>query len=1287
MKNLQKFISKLLTEKTSGLEFLYDVPFENIYSFCLEDENVFYINDKFWRSLGYSESEFPKSAIEIRNLIEPSDVIVSRDNVLRNLNEPTKTFEQVLRYKTKNGRYNWVHNIGKVINDEENNRKLLIGIHSKISETKQTEKLLAMCNEAAKIGYWYLDLKQNQVFWSAQTKRIHEVPFDYEPTLETAINFYKEGEHRDKITAVVNEAIANDKAFNVELLIITQNGNEKWVNSVGKPLFVDNECVQLYGIFQDIDQKVKERLALVESEKNQREILQSITDIIFKVDNSGIISELSDRWDKQLGYNAEEVIGKKITDFVHRKDIVLLMDFLNHATYSGKESESIQIRVKNVQDQWIWYNVSVRLRITLTGTVCGYQGVLTNIHHLKKTEDELERTKQFLERTNKVAKVGGWEFDVIKQKAIWTENFAKIHDVPFDKIKSTADFLHLYNKESKDKIKLYFNKSLEKPGVHDFFLKCQTPIGKIKWMRCNAISEFENNVCVKLYGILQDVTEIQKLNDDLFQSLQQLDSILMEMTEVVWSVKLPEKTMIFVTPSIEKLYGIPHEACMKDSYHWTWVIHPEDKHLIQKIIDRVDKDGHYQQKYRIIDGQGQIKWVENRGTIIYENGVAVRAHGITTDCTQQMIAEQTIKYELGIQNLLLNISSAFIKCDLNFLDNVINEALKEVGQFINADRSYLFMADLKKKTITNTHEWCRDGVSPQIQNLVELPILAFKEQFEKHINNEPYIVESIEVLEDTALKNHFKTQEIKSLFTIPIINQNELMGFIGFDYVLREHKRNDNEMKLLFFFAHLLYNQFDRKRRMIQLTVKEERYRNIIANMHLGILEVNNDDEIVFANQSFLDMSGYSISEILNKNATEIYLGKEKIPITKSKIEKRKKGESDSYEIKVKNKKGEERWWLISGAPNYNDNGELVGSVGIHMDITDKKRLEKHLEYNASLFRALFENSPIGIALNDYETGAFLDVNKKLLAPSGYTKQEFLHLTMEDITPFEYWDADKNASGQLSQFGIYQNYQKKVLNKDGDVYPVEMRGTLVKTPDGQRKVWSFMEDISEKKHLENEVIRESNLRKRIADDLEEVREKNKEELYQDLHDGVNQLLFAAKLGIENAEIKDNKHLNYSLDCLTKAIEEIRKIAFESTSQFITEQHFDEALTEYLLRLNTYSEMKISMDNCILEPLDMDIRTKKHLFRICQELTQNAMKHSGASRMQFRLKIEDEHLIIIAKDNGKGLSSNSKKGVGVKGIHDRAYLIGGKIRYFNFPGKGLGFYMSVKIEGSNVLGTI
>lgn len=128
------------------------------------------------------------------------------------------------------------------------------------------------------------------------------------------------------------------------------------------------------------------------------------------------------------------------------------------------------------------------------------------------------------------------------------------------------------------------------------------------------------------------------------------------------------------------------------------------------------------------------------------------------------------------------------------------------------------------------------------------------------------------------------------------------------------------------------------------LEAEKEKYSNIIANMNLGWVEVGADDKITMVNHSFSKMCGYPKEELIGKTGKELFITKENAEVIKTKDLKRHKGESHSYELKIKNKLGEDRYWLISGAPNYNLKGEVVGSIGVHLDITDIKKLEYQKE-------------------------------------------------------------------------------------------------------------------------------------------------------------------------------------------------------------------------------------------------------------------------------------------------------------------------------------------------------
>ncbi|MBL7922241.1 MAG: PAS domain S-box protein [Bacteroidia bacterium] len=126
------------------------------------------------------------------------------------------------------------------------------------------------------------------------------------------------------------------------------------------------------------------------------------------------------------------------------------------------------------------------------------------------------------------------------------------------------------------------------------------------------------------------------------------------------------------------------------------------------------------------------------------------------------------------------------------------------------------------------------------------------------------------------------------------------------------------------------------------LKKQEEKYRNIITNMNLGLIEVSPNEDILHANQGFCKMSGFSQQELIGKKASDLFVMD--VDLLEEKKKLRSKNISDMYQMPVKHKNGDIRWWTVSGAPNFNDSGEFIGSIGIHLDITDQKKLEKELE-------------------------------------------------------------------------------------------------------------------------------------------------------------------------------------------------------------------------------------------------------------------------------------------------------------------------------------------------------
>ncbi|WP_396636504.1 PAS domain S-box protein [Maribacter sp. R77961] len=129
-----------------------------------------------------------------------------------------------------------------------------------ITAEQREKALLLKAEVVARIGGWEVDLLKNTLYWSSMTKTIHEVSPDYVPNLEEGINFYKEGESREKITRLVNLAITEGKPWDTELIIVTTKGNELWVRAKGETEMINGKCARIFGTFQDIDEKKKTEL-------------------------------------------------------------------------------------------------------------------------------------------------------------------------------------------------------------------------------------------------------------------------------------------------------------------------------------------------------------------------------------------------------------------------------------------------------------------------------------------------------------------------------------------------------------------------------------------------------------------------------------------------------------------------------------------------------------------------------------------------------------------------------------------------------------------------------------------------------------------------------------------------------------------------------------------------------------------------------------------------------------------------------------------------------------------
>ncbi|MFD1615891.1 GAF domain-containing sensor histidine kinase [Gelatiniphilus marinus] len=193
-----------------------------------------------------------------------------------------------------------------------------------------------------------------------------------------------------------------------------------------------------------------------------------------------------------------------------------------------------------------------------------------------------------------------------------------------------------------------------------------------------------------------------------------------------------------------------------------------------------------------------------------------------------------IERQMRFQELLIQISTTYINSDLSDIDHLINTSLKQIGQFVGADRSYIFSYNFNNNTTSNSYEWCANGIKPEIHNLQDVPLSHIPQWLDAHKKNEPFYVENVSLLPrdgEFGLRAILEPQGVKSLITIPKINNNELIGFIGFDSVKKLNTYTNNEKEILFVYANMLVNVIKRKENEEHIQEQERKKEELLLDL------------------------------------------------------------------------------------------------------------------------------------------------------------------------------------------------------------------------------------------------------------------------------------------------------------------------------------------------------------------------------------------------------------------------------------------------------------------------
>ena len=313
------------------------------------------------------------------------------------------------------------------------------------NDLRHTKGILEQTNKVARVGGWEVDLVANKIEWTPLTREIHEVDPDFIPQLDTAINFYKEGESRNRIETAIEAILENGNPYDLELEILTAKGREAWVRSIGNAVFTNGVCTKLFGTFQDIDEHKRVELEVGKSKKLLDDVLNAASDLcIIATDTKGVITVFNKGAENLLGYSASEMVGKQTAEVLFScLDLERLwpeeykkpkaLGFERFMGISPKSSASNnEIRYITKAGHQLEVSLSVSLITDPEGEATGFLGVATDITHPKALEEalSLERARllAFVEHTPAAVAMLDKEMRYLAVSRKWVEDYNLDHN-------------------------------------------------------------------------------------------------------------------------------------------------------------------------------------------------------------------------------------------------------------------------------------------------------------------------------------------------------------------------------------------------------------------------------------------------------------------------------------------------------------------------------------------------------------------------------------------------------------------------------------------------------------------------------------------------------------------------------------------------------------------------------------------------------------------------------------------------------------------------------------------
>nr|WP_246999663.1 PAS domain S-box protein [Halosolutus gelatinilyticus] len=377
---------------------------------------------------------------------------------------------------------------------------------------------------------------------------------------------------------------------------------------------------------REYEQQLEKRVERLERELD--DVFDRVDDGFYALDDEFQFEYVNERAEAHFGESAQKLLGRKPWEVFDVDESDPIFEPFETAL-AAQEPASFE-RYSNPLGIWA--------KVRIYPSESGLSVYFRDITDRKKRERELERAHDLLEKTERVADVGGWEIDPDTLEVFWTANLFEILEAPYDEEPSLDDALDVYHEDDRPVVESAIEDALASGTAFDVEVRCRTADDDVRWLRVKGDPDVADGDVVSLRGAIQDVTERKKRERELHRIRDRMEFALNATDAVVWDWNVEDDEASFY-PSAKSLYGT-EIGTLED---FVEEIHPEDRQMVRRGIENSLETGEPKyEEIRFVRGE-EVRWIEAPGYPVRDDDGPTRMVGVVRDITERKTYEHKLK--------------------------------------------------------------------------------------------------------------------------------------------------------------------------------------------------------------------------------------------------------------------------------------------------------------------------------------------------------------------------------------------------------------------------------------------------------------------------------------------------------------------------------------------------------------------------------------------------------------------------------------------------------------------